>query len=527
MPAVFSQLHYRPLAHKDKAFIVIIKEQNFTSEQGHMGQMSTGEPPASAPADELQNAPPIRRGEKLCAESGLTYYSNRPASGAITNMIILVHGKEHFGRLILRKAAADLRALYPQALIIAPNAPLTSQIEAGATGARIQDRSLARPTRSQFREWFRVPPVKDVLKATTNLRSSISPALNQMHRFVSARLDELGMTEENLTLIGFSQGGAIATHVAIERDRACAGVYNLCGIFFDPVETLHRAPPRSAPPIFYGMTQGDEIVPRELFSLSLRALRAHHLPVTVHVTPSYPVLRYERPNPPYIRKNKFTLRWPFIKPVRIKASPSAIIHPQPSAMQFSVERAYTRTEKLITDDYGNQLSIPAIAVHSRVRGSAHIVHPQMMQAAYLHHQGVCDPRFGLLDINNPALRTPTSPTMPLARLAIGRAISLAITYTSPSSVFGLLVRGLYHGYRRVRHLHHHFNALVTRTAMATAHHIFDPLPDAPRLFERLVEPLRIPTFQPAKMTAEITAELQAPPDVPTAQPPAKGRTLQI
>jgi predicted esterase len=385
------------------------------------------------------------RGQKQCDFSGLSYYENQPAAGPANEIVILIHGKEHFGRFMMRRAVEDIRTLNPRALILAPNAPLTSHLEIGGTGTRIRQRSKTRPTRSQHCEWFRIPSVRDALSAVAQLRASIAPVLDQMHQFVSARLAEHHFDESRLTLVGFSQGGAIATHVGIEREKPCRGVYNLCGIFFDPTGVLQRGEPQSRPPIFFGFTKGDEVVPNDLFGHALYAMRKHQLPVTTHITQSYPVIRHETPKPPYIFRSRFTLKPPFLRLVREKAIPVPVLYQQPSFLQFSPTRN-------------------AHAPHM----TAHIVHPQMLQAAIMHRQGLCDPALGMVSINDRALGKLSSPLASLASLAISRAMTVALHTTTPASVFGQLVRDIRHGYLRLCHLNYHFNRLVSRNPAVVA-----------------------------------------------------------
>ena len=392
------------------------------------------------------------RGQKPCDSSGLSYYENRPAAGPVDEIVILIHGKEHFGRFMMRRAVEDIRALNPRALILAPNAPLISTLEIGGTGTRIHHRCETRPTRSQPCDWFRIPSVRDALSAVAQLRAGIAPVLDQMHQFVSARLAEHHFDESRLTLVGFSQGGAIATHVGIEREKPCRGVYNLCGIFFDPTGVLQRGEPRSRPPIFFGFTKGDEIVPGELFGHALYAMRKHQLPVTTHITQSYPVIRHETPKPPYIFRSRFTLKPPFLKLVREKAIPVPVLYQQPSFLQFSPTRN-------------------AHTPHM----TAHIVHPQMLQAAIMHRQGLCDPALGMIPITDRALGQLSSPLASLASLAISRAMTVALHTTTPTSAFGQLVRDIRYGYRRLCHLHYHFNRLVSRNpAVVAVQQVFSP-----------------------------------------------------
>lgn len=445
-----------------------------TSEQGQQRVMTTGEPERP---DQNRLGPTVRftkggRGQRLCAASGLSYYVSPPADGASPDeIVILFHGKEHFGRIISHAGLSELRAVNPRALIIAPNAPLESRLSLEGTGERIAKRAAVRPTRSISREWYHVPPTRDVIHAPSNLRTSLNPVLDQVSAFITARLSEYGMDETKLTLLGFSQGGTIAGLAAGERPVACKGVYMFSSPFFNPTINLHRNAPLSRPPIFYGYVKGDDIVRGELHEMALHAMAASHLNVTVYTLPSYPVLHRELPKMPYTLQTRYSLKWPFIRRVRVRAEPVDTLYFHPSAVRHTLERGRFNVPHLVTDDQGNQVAVQRLKFSSELKTTAHFIPPQMIQAAYAHRNGVVTPDLGMTPIGHPMFNALAHPHKSLALLVIGHTMALALKYTNPATVFGQLVRNVDYGFRRLRHFKYHLTRKITQGAIVTAQQI--------------------------------------------------------
>lgn len=436
--------------------------------------MTTGEP---ARPDQNRHGPQKAftkggRGQKLCAASGLSYYVSSPPDGSLPDeIVILFHGKEHFGRIISSAGRAELRAVNPRALIIAPNAPLESRLSREGTGERIIRRATSRPTRSISREWYHVPPTRDVLHAPSHLRASLNPVLDQVATFISARLSEYGMDERKLTLLGFSQGGTIAALAAGERSIACKGVYMFSSPFFNPTNNLHRPAPLSRPPIFYGYVHGDDIVRSELHEMALHAMAASKLNVTVYNLPRYPVLHHEIPKAPYSIQMRYQPMWPFIKRVRVRATPVETLHYHPSAVQYTLERGRFNHPYTITDDFGNLITFQKLKFRSDLKKTAHFIPPHMIQAAYAHRNGVVTPDLGMTTIGHPMFNGLAHPHKSLAFLVIGHTMALALKYTNPTTIFGRLVRNVDYSFRRLRHFKYHITRKITQGALATAHQI--------------------------------------------------------
>lgn len=198
-----------------------------------------------------------------------------PPGGQVERAVILLHGQTHSGNAIRRGARREIREALPNCLIDAVDAPYAADPDwhDRAERARAWNKSFC---------WFELP--KGRWRTESELAPPIRRSVDMVHAHIDRVKAEYGLREDQIYLVGFSQGGAIATQAAIERERPVAGVYNLCGLFFDPAIFGMRAP-RSSPPIFYAMVQGDEIIKAPLSYHALTVFKQMHLDVMVHVTP--------------------------------------------------------------------------------------------------------------------------------------------------------------------------------------------------------------------------------------------------
>ena len=102
-------------------------------------------------------------------------------------------------------------------------------------------------------------------------------------RSLVARENERGISCERILLGGFSQGGAVALHVALSHPERLAGLFALSTSLTAPQE-LERAldPANAALPVFQAHGTHDPMVPIEGGRATCAALRALHHPVEWH-----------------------------------------------------------------------------------------------------------------------------------------------------------------------------------------------------------------------------------------------------
>ena len=185
--------------------------------------------------------------------------SLKPKSGVSPKQIVLLlHG---FG-----SSGADMIALAPQwqealpdALFIAPHAPQ----KCGFMAAGYQ--------------WWGLSGFSPSALAAGAL--SAAPAIDA---FIDRKLDEYGLTEADLALVGFSQGTMMALHVGLRRPRAIAAVVGYSGMLTGAAELSHSAYVK--PPVLLVHGTADPVVPIAALHMAESELRRLGVPVTSHIS---------------------------------------------------------------------------------------------------------------------------------------------------------------------------------------------------------------------------------------------------
>ena len=157
-----------------------------------------------------------------------------PLSGAAPRQIVLLlHGYGSNGDDMISLAPMWRQAL-PDALFLAPNGPERC---AGAPGGY---------------QWFGLYSL-----ARDALSSGVRRAAPVLDAYVDEILASTGLAEENLLLVGFSQGTMMALHVGPLRPRPVAGIVGYSGVLADP----HLAGAASKPPVLLIHGADDSVVP--------------------------------------------------------------------------------------------------------------------------------------------------------------------------------------------------------------------------------------------------------------------------
>lgn len=147
-----------------------------------------------------------------------------PASGgAPKQLVILLHGYGSNGNDLISLAPFWHQAV-PDALFLAPNAP--EQIP-GMAGAY---------------QWWDLSTRDRASRAAGAMRAG--PVLDA---YIDQQLERYGLTEDELVLVGFSQGTMMALHVGPRRERRIAGIVGYSGMLAD-VGSLSQDP-HTKPPV--------------------------------------------------------------------------------------------------------------------------------------------------------------------------------------------------------------------------------------------------------------------------------------
>ncbi len=158
-----------------------------------------------------------------------------PESGAPEQLILLLHGWGGQGSDMTPLAQA-LRQAFPQAAVLAPDAPLRMDGQ--------------RPDRSG-RQWYSIRGLN-----AANWAGRVAAALPLLEPWVRAQQRRLGVGEAATALGGFSQGAILSLALASLRDGIAGRVLSFGGCF--------TAPPAAAPRhttlhLFHG--GADKVIP--------------------------------------------------------------------------------------------------------------------------------------------------------------------------------------------------------------------------------------------------------------------------
>jgi phospholipase/carboxylesterase len=155
-----------------------------------------------------------------------------PAQGDPQQLMLLLHGWGEDGRAMAPLAQA-LRSAFPQAAILAPNAPEAAG--AGRSG----------------RQWYSIRQLDPVAWA-----ERVNTALAELQPWVRAQQQRLGVGESATALAGFSQGAILSLELATRQDGIAGRVLAFGGRYVLPPQA---APRNATIHLFHG--GADTVIP--------------------------------------------------------------------------------------------------------------------------------------------------------------------------------------------------------------------------------------------------------------------------
>lgn len=185
--------------------------------------------------------------------------SLKPRSGAAPKQIVLLlHGFGSSGADMIALAPHWQDAL-PDALFLAPHAPQRCGMMSGG-----------------FQWWGLSGFAPAALAAGA---ASAAPAIDA---FIDRKLEQYGLAEANLALVGVSQGTMMALHVGLRRPQAVAAVVGYSGLLAGTADLAHRD--FAKPPVLLIHGTADPVVPISAMHRAEAELKHLGVAVTSHVS---------------------------------------------------------------------------------------------------------------------------------------------------------------------------------------------------------------------------------------------------
>lgn len=188
-------------------------------------------------------------------ETGNVGYELEAASGVTDSLCVMLHGFGADGEDMIN-VAAEMALYLPHTHFVAPNAPepcLTAPgfyqwygLESGSAGADVAAKALA-------------------------------PRIN---RYCNDQLARLGLGNEALIMLGFSQGGGVMLEAALRRESPCAAVLVYTGTLRN-TDRLDEVV-QSRPPVMMIHGDEDDIVPPSKVTEAALALSRHDVMCAHH-----------------------------------------------------------------------------------------------------------------------------------------------------------------------------------------------------------------------------------------------------
>lgn len=183
-----------------------------------------------------------------------------PASGGrARSLVVLLHGYGSNGDDLISLAPL-VQPLLPDAEFVAPDAP-----------SRL-------PNMARAYQWW---PIRSF--SMEERSAGAVAAAPVIDAFLTDELARLGLADDRLLLIGFSQGTMMALHVGLRRRSAPAGIIGYSGMLV-AADRLTREI-RSRPPVLLVHGTADDVVPFASLAEAERELKAAGVEVETHVSP--------------------------------------------------------------------------------------------------------------------------------------------------------------------------------------------------------------------------------------------------
>jgi len=181
-----------------------------------------------------------------------------PSSGLPPKqLIIFVHGYGADGNDLIG-LASHFQSVLPDAIFLSPHAPEACSMNPAGY------------------QWFDLTSTDPAV-----LWNKILVAADHLNEFIDAKLLEYNLSEENLALVGFSQGTMMSLHVGLRRNKPMGAVLGYSGKLIGA--ELLKTDLISKPSIYLIHGDQDPMVPFQETLSAEKALKEYGVDVTTHI----------------------------------------------------------------------------------------------------------------------------------------------------------------------------------------------------------------------------------------------------
>jgi phospholipase/carboxylesterase len=182
-----------------------------------------------------------------------------PSSGLPPKqLIIFVHGYGADGNDLIG-LASYFQSVLPDAIFLSPHAPEACSMNPAGY------------------QWFDLTSTDPAV-----LWNKILVAADHLNEFIDAKLLEYNLSEENLALVGFSQGTMMSLHVGLRRNKPMGAVLGYSGKLIGA--ELLKTDLISKPSIYLIHGDQDPMVPCQETLSAETALKEYGVDVTTHIS---------------------------------------------------------------------------------------------------------------------------------------------------------------------------------------------------------------------------------------------------
>jgi phospholipase/carboxylesterase len=192
-------------------------------------------------------------------------YSYKFEAESPTDLIVFLHGYGSRGQDLIT-LSQHLEGVFERPYFIAPNAPFQYEF----VGSTFPDEW----------QWFSL-----LDRSQQSLTAGAKIAEPILNYFLDKKLEEFGLTNQNLHLIGFSQGTMMALQTALRRkDGGCKGIVAFSGTMIAP-DMLEKEI-ISRPKICFIHGENDNIVPISLGKIAYNYAIKNEIEAEFHKIPN-------------------------------------------------------------------------------------------------------------------------------------------------------------------------------------------------------------------------------------------------